>query len=522
MVSRENMASTNDLKQAIRDRMQDEKGTIRKDGRFTFAMLYPSPYRAGMSSLGYQLLYRSLNEREDTVAERVFLPDDVDAWRRSRTPLFSYEGERPLSHFNIIGVSLAYELEIPGLIECLHLAGLAPRARDRHERDPLVVLGGPLTFSNPLPASPFADVVIMGEADEAIHTLVDLYADARDRDELLVRLSALPGFFVPAIHGERLLPVIAADNAKLPAYGQIRTPHTELADMHLVESERGCHRKCTFCVMRRSTNGGMRLADPDRIMESIPEDARRVGLVGAAVSDHPRLKEILERIVATDRSFGLSSLRADRLDEDLMTLLERGGYRTLTVASDGASERLRIEMQKAIREQHLIEAAHWARRFNMRYLKLYMMVGVPGETDDDIDELIEFSKEVAGICRVALGIAPFVAKRNTPLDRHPFAGIKVVEKRLQRLQKELRGRVEIRPVSARWAWVEHALAQGGFDMSEAAMSAWKEGGTFQAWKDAIREHGRDEQPADKDLRLGLPEGRFALEGVLSAAEGGLG
>ncbi len=505
------MPGTWELMDAVRERMADERGTIIKVAPLRCAMLYPSPYRAGMSSLGFQVMYRLVNERPDWVAERAFLPDDPEAYRASRTPLFTYESQKPVSEFHVVGVSLSYELELPGLFEALELSDLPLRAADRGEHDAIVVLGGPLTFSNPLPAAPFADIVVMGEGEEVFGAVLDLVGEGLGRDEVIERAAKVPGLYVPRVHGERLLPTVAAADSWLPGYGQIRTPHTELTDMHLVESERGCHRRCSFCVMRRSTNGGMRLASVEDVLGTIPDDARRVGLVGAAVSDHPDLIPMVEAIVAGGREIGLSSLRADRLNDELVSLLRQGGYQTLTVASDGASERLRISLLKAIREKHLMEAAHLASAHGMRTLKVYMMVGVPGETEADIDELVGFVRELAKIHRVALGIAPFVAKRNTPMDRMPFAGVKPVERTLHRLQRDLRGVADVRSTSARWAWVEYAMAQGGFDMADAAEQAWRDGGSFAAWKKAIKQHARDEQPSDEALRLGRPEGRFAHE-----------
>jgi len=289
--------------------------------------------------------------------------------------------------------------------------------------------------------------------------------------------------------------VAKAADETLPAYSVIRTPHTELSDMHLVESERGCHRKCTFCVMRRSTNGGMRLADVDRILATIPEDATRVGLVGAAVSDHPRLLDIVGGIVDAGRECSLSSLRADRLSPELLEMLQRGGLRSITVASDGPSERLRKLLEKNIRAKHLLRAAELARD-NQLKLKVYMMVGVPEETPDDVDELIEFTRELASYTPISLGIAPFVAKRNTPLDRAPFAGIKEVEATLKQLRKGLQGVAEIRSTSARWAWIEYELAQGGFEMADAAIEVYNNGEGFSAWKRAIA-RVRRQRPLDE-------------------------
>jgi radical SAM superfamily enzyme YgiQ (UPF0313 family) len=275
----------------------------------------------------------------------------------------------------------------------------------------------------------------------------------------------------------------------------VLTPNTELSNMFLVEPERGCSRGCTYCVMRRSTNGGMRKVDPATVLEAIPEDARRVGLVGAAVTDHPKIREIVGAIVGSGREVGISSLRADRLDDELVSLLAKGGYRTLTTASDGASERLREMIERKTKEKHLVRAAELARRHGMRALKLYEMVGLPTETEDDIDELIRFSRALAEILPIALGVAPFVAKRNTPLDGAPFEDIKSVEAKLDRLRRGLQGKVEVRPTSARWAWVEYQLAQGGIDAGRRALEAHRAGGSFAAWKRAFKSAEPDSRRA---------------------------
>lgn len=497
--------------QASRALLDEEQGTLLKEAHYRVALVYPSPYRAAMSSLGYQIIYRQIHALPDWTAERAMLPEDVSAYRASRVPLFTLESMNPVGDFDVVAFSLAYELEIPGVFDCLDLSGIPLRSDARDARQPLVVVGGPLTFSNPVPIGPFADVVIMGEGEELMGAILQCISSGVSREEVLAYCATIPGLWVPAIHGERLLPVAAANNAELPGYGQIVTPNTELSNMHLVEAERGCHRKCSFCVMRRSTNGGMRLASPDAILATVPAHAPRVGLVGAAVSDHPKLVEILERLVAMGKGVGISSLRADRLTPELVELLQRAGYRTLTVASDGASERLRKQLEKVIREEHLIRSAQLAADSGMRVFKMYMMVGVPGETEEDIDELISFSKELSRIGPTAMGVAPFVAKRNTPLDRQDFAGVKVVERRLERLRKELRGRVDVRSTSARWAWVEWTLAQGGYDMADAAEQAWRNGNGFAAWKRAIADHRRRIQMPSDELRLGRPSGLFSDE-----------
>jgi radical SAM superfamily enzyme YgiQ (UPF0313 family) len=237
--------------------------------------------------------------------------------------------------------------------------------------------------------------------------------------------------------------------------------------------------------MRRSTNGGMRLVAKDRVLELVPEHARRVGLVGAATTDHPEITDIVEALVASGREVGLSSLRADRLDDRFVAALRSAGHRVLTTAADGASQRLRDQIQRRAREDVLIRAAELARRHGMARMKLYMMVGLPSETDEDIDELVDLSVRLSKIIPTALGIAPFVAKRNTPMDGDAFAGIDVVDARLARLRRGVRGRVELRATSARWAYVEYVLAQGGRAEGRAVLDAVRSGGKYRDYARAF-------------------------------------
>jgi radical SAM superfamily enzyme YgiQ (UPF0313 family) len=471
------------LKERARARLAAEHGTLYKEAPLAVALVYPSPYAVAMSSLGYQTIYREVHAHPGASAERAFLPDDTAS--HAGVPLFCYESERPVSAFPVVAFSLAYELELPGLFDCLRLAGLPLLGRDRGPEHPLVVLGGPITFSNPLPAAPFVDVILLGEAEHTVHQLLDAIQSEATREAVLARVAALPGFYVPAAGGP--LPDIARADDAVPAWSQIITAETELSSMFLVEDARGCSRGCTYCVMGR-WSGGMRVVPPADVLGKIPPVARRVGLVGAAVSDHPRLCEIVRAIVDAGREIGLSSLRADRLTEELAHLLKRGGNRTLTTASDGASERMRAFIDRKTKEKHLLRAADLTRMAGLERMKLYQMVGLPGETTDDIDELARFSLELAGRAgRLALGIAPFVAKRRTPLDRAPFEDVASIERKLARLRAALRGKVEVRPTSARWAYVEYRLAQGDEAAGLAAAAAWHAGGSFAAWKRALAE-----------------------------------
>jgi len=471
----------------ISRRVRSERGPVFVAGPRRVAVAYPSPYRVGMSSLGYQRVI-TLMRRAGIAAERCFLPDDEAT--RGTGPALTYESSTSLGSFPLIAVSFAYEAELIGLLQLLQGAGIPARREDRTAQHPRILLGGPIGMASPAFLADFVDAVLLGEAEDTVGPAVTAFFDSETNEGWLDAIAALPGGWVPERDGMRFPAISKASDEHLPARSAWLAPEAELSDMFLIEGERGCHRMCTFCVMRRTTNGGMRLVGPDRVLALIPEEARKVGLVGAAISDHPRLVDLLSVLVDNGRQVSVSSLRADRIAKrpDIARLLRKSGARTLTTASDGASERVRKWMSKGTKEEHLLESARQASSLGYSTLKLYQMVGVPGEEDADIDELIRFTLEVAQVAkgvRVALGVAPFVAKRQTPMDGADFAGIKLVDKRLKRLKRGLKGRAVVRPVSARWAWLEHELSQGGPASGAAIAAGLAAGGRFADYRRAL-------------------------------------
>jgi radical SAM superfamily enzyme YgiQ (UPF0313 family) len=473
-------------RELIRARLAREIGRIDKHAPWRVALTYPSPYSVGMSSLGYQQIYRLIQAMPGVACERVFLADGADHADASAMEVpVSYEGLRPLGEFPLIAVSVAYELELAGLLRMLDASGIPVRSSERGRNGPLVIAGGPLTFSNPLPLTPFVDAIVMGEAEDVIIPVVEACRDAADRDAALAALSRLPHVFVPLYHGDVLPSLGSAHESCLPAKSVIMTPDTELSNMFLLEAERGCSRTCTYCVMRRSSHGGMRKVPKDVILAAIPEAATKVGLVGAAVSDHPQIVEIVNELAARGKGVGLSSLRPDRLKEPFVFALKRAGYRTLTTALDGASERLRDMIERRGKVPHYESLTEHARAAGMQRVKLYLMIGLPSETDDDIDECVQFVTQLSHTMPIALGIAPFCAKRRTPLDGQQFAGIDVVQQRLKRLERGLKGRADVRATSAKWAWVEYVLAQGAAEEGLALWDAVRAGGSFADYRKAF-------------------------------------
>lgn len=472
----------------IEARLSHEEGTLGQGRAAPICMVYPSPYRVGMSSLGFQTLYRQLNEHGPG-AHRAFLPDAWEPaalpWPQPRVPVLSYEARRPISAYPVLALSVAYELELAGVIRLFDGTGIPALASERRARDPVIVAGGPLTNSNPSALLPFVDLMIAGEGEELLPQVLELLLTAQSREAGIEAASALPhtikGELAPGSF-EPLPGMATVAKEHLPAYSAITTPNTELADMFLVEPERGCSRRCTFCVMRGATTGGMRIIDIERTLARVPEHAKRVGLVGAAVTDHPRLAELLARIVDGGRGVGISSLRADRLTPELLVQLARGGYRQITVASDGISERMRSALHRKVHADDLRRAATLvAEHGGFRGLKLYQMIGAPQEQEEDVDELIEFARELSSIARLTLTFSTFVAKRNTPLDGQPFLGVKAADARLRKIRRGLGGAVELRPQSPRWAHVEYLLAQRGPEGGHAALAAVRAGGRYRDW-----------------------------------------
>ncbi len=485
------MSSRWDYIQTLDKLRSSEQATaygIRGVGDKEVVLLYPSPYRAAMSSLGYQSMYKVANTQPGWRAARATLPDDAPAHLEKQLPILTIEDERPIAAYPVIAVSVAYELEIPGLIDCLRMANLEALTKNRQPTDPLIIAGGPLTFSNPLPMGPFVDIVCMGEGEDLFAQVLQQHQACHfDKAKTLDALHDKPGIWIPDRDGDKLVPVAKVAHKDLPARSAFITPHTELSSMFMTEAVRGCSRGCTYCVMRRSTNGGMRMVDKDVIIDTIPDFAKRVGLVGASVTDHPQIVDIVRAVVEKKGcEVGISSLRADKMTDELASLLVQGGYRTLTVAADGASQRMRNYIERKTKTKHLLRCAEIAKTNKLKTLKMYLMVGIPTETTEDLDELVTMTKDLRNIFpKIAFGIAPFVAKRNTPLDGTEFAGIKVIEKRIGYLRKHLKGAAEIRPTSARWAWVEYILAQGGQEEGLAVLKAHLAGGRFADYKKAF-------------------------------------
>ncbi|WP_181391967.1 B12-binding domain-containing radical SAM protein [Deinococcus irradiatisoli] len=499
----------------IKPLLDAETGTMFKQAPIRVTLAFPNRYSVGMASLGFQVIYRMFNNEEGIACERAFLPDDVEAFEKQSQALPTVESGKDAGDCELFAMSVSFELDLTNIIRTLDVAGLRPLREERDDTDPVVMIGGPLTSSNPYPLTPFADLIVIGDGEQIVPMVSEALRGSQTREDFFDLVDGMPGIFLPARH--TVEPNWAtAPKELLPAYSQIVTPNSELSNMFLIEAQRGCPRPCTFCLARtmygpNRNNGG------DELLAHIPEWAEKVGLVGAALSDFPHTKYVGRTLTERGVKLGVSSIRADTVDAELAEILKAGGLRTFTVASDAPSERLRRWLKKGITTEDLLKTAQISRDLGFSGLKVYMMIGLGPENDDDISELISFTKELAKINRIALGISPFVPKRHTPHFQDSFAGVKVIENRLKRIQKELRTTAELRNVSAKWAWVESVIARGGPEVGMAAYSIYRNE-SIGAWKKALDEIGWQDEFEANESRIELPAGQI-VRGASNHHEG---
>ncbi|MBU1240264.1 B12-binding domain-containing radical SAM protein [Myxococcota bacterium] len=434
-----------------------EKNSPFKRGRHHVALLYDAPYRAGMASLGYLSVHRLFNEHPDFSCERAF----SDLTGTDASPL-TLETGRPLNRFPVIAVSMAWELEVIEFIGILKKAQIPVLQSERCHDDPLIIAGGPLTQVVPSLLAPLADIIFIGETEASLPPFLDLLATMPPRDELLQRAAAMDGIYVPTIHSGAIPASPAVPLSLLPAWSTFETPLGEFGAKSLIEVERGCARACAFCVMSRKASAcTFRVVPPETIFSLLDPTPASVGLVGAAVTDHPQIHAILEHFVNAGSEVSLSSLRADRVDEAMLDLLKRGGMKTLTVAADGPSERIRQSISKGISGDQLIDLAQRARLAGIGKMKLYQMAGFPREDDSDIREMGQLLMDLSEKISLTVTVSPLVPKPSTPLASAPFPPERQIKSVLKNLKRAVKGRVIIRPVSWRDAALEYALDQLG-------------------------------------------------------------
>lgn len=490
-----------------RRKLDREEGTIYKDwgGRIPVALAYPNSYYVGMSNLGMHAMYRLLNASADIVCERVFHePDD-------RVPI-SLESQRPISEFAVLAFSLPFEMDYFNMVTMLRQARIPLSSQERDDSHPLLIAGGPCVMANPEPLAPVFDAFVIGEGEVVVPTLGEVLRGAvsNDRQELIHRLASVPGVYVPRFYriereNDHISGISPSPGVPFPVQRQwlsdldahptssaIMTEDTEFGDMYLMEVTRGCERRCHFCL-----GGVTYLPMRERSLESLLGQAKRglkyrtkLGLIGPSLSDYSRIEELARALLILGAEISVSSLRVDPLPEALLQALAESGCHTLTIAPEAGSERLRRKINKGISEEDIVRAVKLAAQYGFSQLKLYFMLGLPTETDDDVREIVNLVRAMRQLFRrqLTINVTPFVPKAQTPFQRVAMAPPELLEERLGYLKGNLRTmNVDIRAESTRWARIQGVLARGDRRVGEALMTVEKK--SVSAWRRALETHG---------------------------------
>ncbi len=508
------------LAKAFSRLLAHEQGTIRKsrEQRTAVALVYPNSYYVGMSNLGFQCIYRLLNSLPEGVCERAFLPerDEQHELRRSRHPLFSLESFRPLRDFDIVAFSLSFENDYPSVLTVLELAAIPFLRSRRNDTYPLIIAGGVCTFLNPEPLAEFIDLFVIGEGEEVLPRLITEFHHHRDRgtarEIVLAELAQIEGIYVPELYEVRyhsagtiasFLPrgdapprIRRAAPASLdrhPAHSAIITPFTEFSSMFLMEVSRGCPYGCYFCCL-----GSAYRPVRKRSLESLTATAAlgmeagcKIGLIGPTLSDHPQLTSLCEFILEGGGTFSVTSLRIDLVNEEFIRLLKRSGHQTITLAPETGSEHLRRIIHKSLSDEQIFKTLEIIAAYRFRHIKLYFLIGLPGETPFDIDCISELTKKIQHHLlkanprsrypeSIALSINAFIPKPGTPFQWHPFEEIASLQAKLKRIKNSLKKekKVTVTWDLPKWSYLQCLLSRGDRRVGKILMAAHELGGSF--------------------------------------------
>ena len=516
-----------DAREQARAILAREVGQVRKShgGRLRVALAFPNSYFVGMSNLGLQTVYRLFNADDRVVCERVFLPakQELLALAGRGASLVTIESQTPVRDFDIFAFSVSFEWDYTNVVTMLRLAGLKARAELRDVRDPLIVIGGAVTFVNPEPLAPFADVIAAGEAELLVPSLVTAWSVASTRPDLLGLLAKERGFYVPSCYdvtydgpgrvaaitprsGSGAPPVVRKAAVKTtdaldPPSTSIFTPDTEFGSRFLIEVVRGCANLCRFCwagynylpVRPFPTSRILELASAARA------HAGRVGLVSIALCDHPDIELILERLVEMGYGISPASLRLDDLTAPIVRLLRQSGERTLTIAPETGSDRLRRVINKTVTNEEILDRAELIFAAGFENLKLYYMIGLPSETDDDLvairDLTVQIRERMLGharargsIGRIIASVNPLVPKPGTTYQWAPMTDAATIDAKAARVRGLVSDldNVFFNIKSERHSYFQGLLSLGDRRVADVIEVAERNGGN---WRAAVAEVG---------------------------------
>lgn len=424
-----------------RDLLSAERPTeaLKRFGAYRLALGFPNSYEVGMSNLGFQWIYRLFNRVEDVVCERFFHEEGASAE--------TLETGTPLSEFGLIAWSVSWEMDYLNLLRTLDRARIPRRASERDERHPLLLVGGDCARINPAPLTPFIDIFAMGDGEKLVLRITDLLRRGLTRDGFLAAAAKVPGLFVPAVQGERaqhssegkiVIQQVMSRREIGPDFEvphtTILTPHTELSDKLLIEISRGCTEMCKFCwaayamapIKQYPASSILATAKLGR------ELTGRTGLIATAVCDHPEIDVILRGLAELDYHIALSSIKIDAVRPEILGVLARQGERSLAIAPEAGNERLRRFINKKVTDEMLREKVRMIFSHGFTNLKLYLQIGLPSETEEDVRDLVRLVADCREIARaearttgrmatIVPSVNAFIPKPHTPYENEPLA-----------------------------------------------------------------------------------------------------
>jgi len=535
---------------------EDSRVTVNPHAGQKVAIVYPNTYFVGMSNLGLHIIYEEINLRNDSVCERIFLPEkkELEAYDKTKTPLMSVETQRPMHQFDVVAFDVTFEMDYFHIPLMLRHGRVPIMGKDRTEFDPIVIAGGPCATFNPEPFADFIDAFIIGEGEGIVSRVLDIIRDGKmeglDRHAILRQLADVSGVYVPSLYvpiynedgefkgydiAEGVPKTIKRHFEMLTSGGEtvVATNYTEFGAMYIIEVARGCGRHCRFCMAGYCFRVP-RVRPLDILKEGVERAeklGKKVGLMGAAISDYPEVDELVNYIRSKDMRYSCASLRADSLTQAVVDGLADSGQKTITIAPETGSERLRRVINKGISEEHLQNAATLSAKSGIQHMRLYIMIGLPTETDEDIEAIVGLAErtqvhmaEVGCKGRLTLSINPFIPKPFTPFQWMAMDNQKTVEKKLQYIKKALQKnrRIEVLVESPKEAYIQGVLARGDRRLGAviAACAADRGSKSFKSEMKAAgldmddmnyRERSFDEFLPWSHLDMGMQEGYLEME-----------